>query len=210
MNFVNREIRCDGCGIVSTPEHLRRRVERLELATRFRPIHIDTLILYPAPPERREDYFYKPAQSRDERSLLARAFFDSLFAATGGDLSAGRSEEALLAEFQRAGSFLVECCECPSSDSGVPVADFAARTAPAIWRRVQFSYKPKRILLLSAALAPLIRVFRDAGWKENLLLRDGHPIDIPAVNDSAAFARFRAEITTALSAAAPRAKASKT
>ncbi|HVA18063.1 MAG TPA: hypothetical protein VMV59_10180 [Candidatus Dormibacteraeota bacterium] len=210
MNSVNREIRCDGCGTVATPEHLRRRVERLELATRFRPIHIDTLILYPAPPERREDYFYRPAPSRDERSPLARAFFDSLFTAAGGDLSGGKNEETLLAEFQRAGNFLVECCECPSSENGAPSANLAARTAPAIMRRVQFSYKPKRILLLSAALAPLVPIFRGAGWKENLLLRDGKPIDIPAVNDSAAYARFRAEVATALSTSPSRANPAKT
>ena len=211
MNPVNREIRCDGCGVVATPGHLRRRVERLELATRFRPIHIDTLILYPAPPVRPEDYFYRPARSRDERSPHARAFFDSLLAAAGGDLSAAKTEETLLAEFQRAGIFVTECRECPAQDAGISDSGPFVRMAPSLLRRVQFSYKPKRILLLSTDLALLIPVFRQAGLGENLLLRDGKPLDIPAVNDSAstfatdsrsvgnAFPRFRAEITAALS-----------
>ena len=181
MNPVNREIRCDGCGVVATPDHLRRRVERLELATRFRPIHIDTLILHPAPPQRVEDYFYRPAHSREARSPSSRAFFDGVLAAAGINTDGGKSEELLLAEFQRAGFFVTESCECPLEDSGTSSADFAVRMAPSLLRRVQFSYKPKHILILSSELAPLIPVFRQAGLGENLLLREGQPIDIPVV-----------------------------
>lgn len=181
MNSVNREIRCDGCGVVATPDHLRRRVERLELATRFRPIHIDTLILYPAPPQRVEDYFYRPAHSREERSPSSRAFFDGMLAAAGINAVENKSEELLLAEFQRAGIFITECCECPLEGSATSSADLAVRMAPSLLRRVQFSYKPKRILLLSGELAPLIPLFRQAGLRENLLPREGKPIDIPVV-----------------------------
>lgn len=181
MNPVSREIRYDGCGVVAAPDHLRRRVERLELATRFRPIHIDTLILYPAPPERVEDYFYRPAQAREERNASSRAFFDGVLAAAGINPDDGKSEKLLLAEFQRAGFFVTECCECPPEDGSASSADLAVRMAPSLLRRVQFSYKPKHILILSSELAPLIPVFRQAGLGENLLLRDGKPIDIPVV-----------------------------
>jgi len=181
VNPVNREILCDGCGVVATPEHLRRRVERLELATRFRPIHIDTLILYPAPPQRVEDYFYRPAHSREERNASSRAFFDGVLAAAGINPDGGKSEELLLAEFQRAGLFVTECCECPVEGGGISSADLAVRMAPSLLRRVQFSYKPKHILVLSTELAPLIPLFREAGLGENLLLREGKPIDIPVV-----------------------------
>lgn len=181
MNPVNREIRCDGCGVVAAPEHLRRRVERLELATRFRPIHIDTLILYPAPPQRAEDYFYRPAHSREERSASSRAFFDGVLTAAGINLAGAKSEETVLAEFQRAGLFVTECCECPVEDGGISSEDLAVRMAPSLLRRIQFSYRPKRILVLSSELAPLIPLLRDAGLGENLLLREGKPIDIPVV-----------------------------
>lgn len=172
MNLVNREIRCDGCGVVAAPEHLRLRVERLQLATRFRPIHIDTLILYPAPPQRAEDYFYSPAHSREDRSASSRAFFDGVLAAAGINPDDGKSEETLLAEFQRAGFFVTECCECPMESGGISSADLTARMAPSLLRRVQFSYKPKHILLLSSELAPLIPLFRQAGLGENLLLQE--------------------------------------
>lgn len=199
MNPANREIRCDGCGVVATPEHLRQRVERLELATRFRPIHIDTLILYPAPPQRVEDYFYRPAQSRDERNASSRAFFDGVLAAAGINPDNSKSEELLLAEFQRAGTFVTECCECPVQHAATSNSDLPARMAPSLLRRVQFSYKPKRILLLSRELTPLIPVFRQAGLGENLLLRDGQPLDIPVFTDPSATVRFRTDLSEVLS-----------
>ena len=49
---------CDGCGAVVDTEHIRKRITRLELATRFRPVHIQTLLIGVAPPERVEDDFY--------------------------------------------------------------------------------------------------------------------------------------------------------
>ncbi|HEV2399938.1 MAG TPA: hypothetical protein VGS27_23570, partial [Candidatus Sulfotelmatobacter sp.] len=102
-------------------------------------------------------------------------------AATGINPDHGKSEEALLTEFQRAGFFLTECCECPVQDAATWNSDLAVRMAPSVLRRVQFSYKPKHILLLSSELAPLIPFFRESGLGENLLLRDGKPIDIPVV-----------------------------
>jgi hypothetical protein len=194
VNPVNRQIRCDGCGVVATPEHLRRRVERLELATRFRPIHIDTLILYPAPPQRVADYFYRPAQSREERSALSRPFFDGMLSAVGINIAGKKGEETLLAEFQRAGIFITECCECPVEGTGISSEDLAVRMAPSLLRRVQFSYKPKHILVLSSELAPLVPLLRQAGLGENLLLRDGKPIDIPFFTDPSATVRFRTDL----------------
>jgi hypothetical protein len=49
---------CDGCGREVSAEHIRARIERLELATRYRPVHIQTLLVGDAPPQRAEDYFY--------------------------------------------------------------------------------------------------------------------------------------------------------
>jgi hypothetical protein len=198
VNPANREIRCDGCGVVATPEHLRRRVERLELATRFRPIHIDTLILYPVPPQRVEDYFYRSAHSREDRSISSRAFFDAMLSAAGINLADAKSEEALLAEFQRAGFFLTECCECPLEGGGISSEGLAVRMAPSLLLRVQFSYKPKHILVLSSELAPLIPLFRQAGLAENVLPRNGNPIDIPVFTDSSAAVQFLTDLSDAL------------
>ena len=55
---------CDGCGAVADDKHIRERIERLELATRFRPVHIRALLIDAAPPPRVEDYFYRAAKDR--------------------------------------------------------------------------------------------------------------------------------------------------
>ena len=200
MNSANREIRCDSCGVATTDEHLRRRVERLELATRFRPIHIETLILCLAPPKRLEDYFYKPAASPAQRSPGARAFFDALTGAFRGAEAPGAtaSEETLLAEFQRAGCFLVGCSECPLENTGISTSDLVGRLAPSVVGRVQCSYKPKQILLLSNELMLLIPSLRQAGLEEKLHLHHGAPIEIPAFEDPAAIVRFRTDVRAVL------------
>lgn len=61
---------CDGCGVQADGDHIRRRIERLELATRFRPIHIHVLLVDAAPPSRLEDYFISPlAIARNVRKM---------------------------------------------------------------------------------------------------------------------------------------------
>jgi hypothetical protein len=57
---------CDGCGAAVDAEHIRARIMRLELATRFRPVHIQTLLVGVAPPERAEDYFYASEKGASE------------------------------------------------------------------------------------------------------------------------------------------------
>jgi hypothetical protein len=61
---------CDGCGLTVDAEHIRQRIERLELATRYRPVHIQMLLVGAAPPERPEDYFYS---SEKEAAELQKA-----------------------------------------------------------------------------------------------------------------------------------------
>ncbi len=116
---------CDGCGLPASPEHIAARMERLELVTRFRPIHIHLLFVAFDPMPRLEDDFYKPPESRD--------FFDSFLSAMNispdaegrgphpetADISSqaestGRDAgPAMLLEFQRRGYYLTYLSECP-------------------------------------------------------------------------------------------------
>ena len=57
---------CDGCGAAVGSEHIRKRIERLELATRYRPVHIQTLLVGDAPPSRDEDYLYSSEKNAEE------------------------------------------------------------------------------------------------------------------------------------------------
>ena len=69
--------------------HIRRRIERLELATRYRPIHIQTLFLALAPPEAMEDFFYSVAPPAADPSNGAKRWLAQVMAEAGigGDFS---------------------------------------------------------------------------------------------------------------------------
>ena len=57
---------CDGCGNAVDAEHIRQRIERLELATRYRPVHIQTLLIGATPPARAEEYVYASERQAEE------------------------------------------------------------------------------------------------------------------------------------------------
>jgi hypothetical protein len=166
---------CDGCGAQVDDAHIRVRIERLELATRFRPIHISVLLIDAAPPPRFEDYFYRAAHP-SERSPAARTYFDALLRCAGA--ASGQpspaTEEAALAEFQRHGFFLIGAVECPL-ESHPDAARAIERAAPTVLRRVNVSYKPKSIALLSSGTQPLIEALQANGWADRLILADGKP-----------------------------------
>jgi hypothetical protein len=164
---------CDGCGARVDEAHIRRRIARLERATRFRPIHIGLLLIDAAPPARLEDYFYDPSGSGDARSVEGQLYFDELVKLAGPVPDAGAGAEALLADFQRRGFFLTAAVECP-----VDLADASEairQLAPTVLRRVQTSYKPKHVALISEPTKELIGAFRAAGWGDRLILDGGAP-----------------------------------
>jgi hypothetical protein len=173
---------CDGCGAQVDDAHIRQRIERLELATRFRPVHISVLLIDAAPPARAEDYFYRPAASPSDRSSAGREYFDALLHSVGVDSGAQPNEEIALAEFQRRGFFLIGAIECaPANPADAPKA--IARLAPVLLRRVKTSYKPKSIALLSSGTQPLIAAFQRSDWAGRFILHEGKPFDHPARNE---------------------------
>lgn len=137
------EILCDGCGRPATAEHIRERLARLEWATRFRPIHIQVLLLISAPPAGADFY---DASTENSNLAALEGLFDAFEIITAG-------REAALGELQRRGVFLATVSECPLGAAEIPGA--IERLGPAIAKRVRFSYKPKAIVLLSPELASL-------------------------------------------------------
>lgn len=173
---------CDGCGSRVDDDHLARRVQRLELATRYRPVHIKILLLDGAPPFRLEDYFYCAAKDRSERSLASRMYFDELAKAAGLDSGPNLIEEKTLAEFQRRGFFLTYAVECPFEDQADP-AGALRRLAPTVMKRVQTSYKPNFVIPISTPTQELIRLFGLIGWGDRLVLDNGAPFVDPYLGD---------------------------
>jgi hypothetical protein len=143
---VSTLLLCDGCGQLASAEHIARRLQRLEWATRFRPIHIQALLLAASAPESDSEFLYSP---------------EAPFTGLAGDLrsalsisTAGKSSEEVLAEFQKRGLFLAYLLECPvSPGTEAPEAvDLLDRHLPQSVARIRRSLKPKRALVLSKDL----------------------------------------------------------
>jgi hypothetical protein len=172
---------CDGCGRSVDEAHIRRRIERLEMATRFRPIHIGVLLIDAVPAAQQEDFFYATADST--RSPAGHKYFNEL-AKLAGTIAPAESvceREAALAEFQRHGFFLTYAVECPIEDPAELRASIRC-SAQTVLLRVRTSYKPKHIALISEPTSALIDPFRAAGWSDCLLLDSGRPFSAESLS----------------------------
>jgi hypothetical protein len=142
---------CDGCGQAASGEHIARRLRRLEWTTRYRPVHIHTLLLGAFSPQEENDFLYAPGgEFGGEAALLLDA---------AGISTAGKARDAIHSEFQRAGFFLTHVLECPLEGEGkLPPDALAAlrERLAAVATRIRRSLKPKRVMLITEALSPLV------------------------------------------------------
>jgi hypothetical protein len=198
------ERRCDGCGIPAGADHLRRRTLRLELASRFRPVHIGILILFPAPPASMEQFPYfiahgssRPGPANLHATLLAAAGIAPPEIPAAGDA---------LARLQRAGLFVACAVECPLEELGraLTPAALADEFGAEILLRITRSYKPRYIVPLGAQLIALPSILRSAGLSSQLLLDEGRPFDMPETPEAAAFPALRAVLAQTAPAAVAR------
>src|SRR6266403_469918 len=132
---------CDGCGQAATAEHIARRLQRLEWTTRYRPVHIHTLLLGAFSPMRDEDFLYAGGgEFRGEAAQILQAV---------GISATEKIRDTVLAEFQRAGFFLTHVLECPlereASLQQSAQAALKSRLA-AVATRIRRSLKPKRVM----------------------------------------------------------------
>jgi hypothetical protein len=159
------EMRCDGCGQLGSPEHIARRLQRLEWTTRYRPVHIGTMLLGAVSPQADSEFIYAPGGSgAGEAGLL-------LYAA--GIKPEGRSADVTLAEFQRAGFFVTHVLECPL-ENGNPEAiqQLIANRLPAVLTRIRRSLKPKKLVPISSQFRQFLPVLA-AGDLPCTVLLDG-------------------------------------
>jgi hypothetical protein len=191
---------CDGCGAPADESHIRQRIEHLELATRFRPIHIQVLLLDVAPAAHAEDYFYRAAADRSVRSVTGRMFFDEMVGSAGMAHAPNVDEQAALVEFQRRGFFLAHAVECPI-EGYLELGEAVRRLAATVVRRIEISYKPKRVALLSHLSRELIPLLQAAGWGDRLILDNGEPFVDPFLGDPMAQAEFGTALGDRLSKA---------
>ena len=183
------EIWCDGCGQPASPEHMARRLQRLEWATRHRPIHLHTLLLGAISPQTPAEFLYSPeeAHSGEASNLIAAA----------GISAAGKSTDTILSEFQRRGIYLTHVLECPLDvpSSGTGFLNNALITRlPMIFTRIRRSLKPKRLAFISGSLTPLVEHFASTQLNCELVVDDGRAFALDHSNPvevTAAIARFQ-------------------
>jgi len=141
----NEILRCDGCGQMGSPEHIARRLRRLEWATRYRPVHIQTMLLGGVAPREDAEFLYSPGEEfRGEAEILFHAVgiesgrrrFEAedmpesgrpqkavpTTASPAGETVERNGDvksplQAIHAEFQAAGFFLAHILECPLEDA---------------------------------------------------------------------------------------------
>jgi hypothetical protein len=195
MDANSTSILCDGCGLPASPEHIAARMERLELVTRFRPIHIQVLFVALDPMPRPENEFYRPPESSQ--------FFDSLLSAldisTPVESNPAGAAAANLLEFQRRGYYLTYLSECPlplpnstsENADGSAANECISRLASTLVKRIRFNYKPKHVALLGTTLSPLIEILEQAGMGPLLLLHEGAPLTVPSAGDAPSLFLFQ-------------------
>src|SRR3984893_18225091 len=98
MTAQTSVILCDGCGQPASSEHIARRLQLLEWATRYRPIHLHTLLCGAILPEAPAEFLHSPQESHsgEAANLIAAAGFPS----------SGKTADAIQSEFQRRGIYL--------------------------------------------------------------------------------------------------------
>ncbi|MBZ5529364.1 MAG: hypothetical protein LAN71_15890 [Acidobacteriia bacterium] len=188
---------CDGCGRSAPAAHIAGRLQRLEWATRFRPVHIGVLFLGLAAPARDEDYLYAGAGEEGQsltgfageaRHILHAAGLDAL---AGGKYA---TRAKVLEEFQHRGYFLAHLLECPPEAPGREGSGLlAAATShmPAVLTRIRRSLKPKQIALVSSAMQSMLAHFTDDALGAPLLLDGGKPFALDGPDPAAAAERLR-------------------
>lgn len=162
------ELRCDGCGQAASPEHVARRLQRLEWTTRYRPVHISTLLLGAVAPQNDSDFIYSPAGARkgEAKVLLAAA----------GLSPEGKPAEATLAEFQRGGFFLTHVLECPlEHGASGNIQQLIANRLPALLARIRRSLKPRRLAPISMLLEQFLPALNSGDLPCAILLDQGKP-----------------------------------
>jgi hypothetical protein len=192
------DLQCDGCGQAASPEHIARRLQRLEWATRFRPVHIGTLLLGAVPPQNDAEFIYAPACAwswdGEAGMLLAAA----------GVAPEGKSGEATLAEFQRRGFFLTHVLECPlEKGEDDSIQQLIANRLPAVLTRIRRSLKPKRLAPISKWLQQFLPALTSGEFPCTILLDREKPFALDGDMASEAAGGLR-EAVAAQSAYATR------
>jgi len=184
---------CDGCGQPASPEHIARRLQRLEWATRYRPVHVAALLLGGVSPQSDADFLYA-GKFEGEAGRLLKSI---------GMSAAGKSSESVLSEFQRNGLFLTHVLECPldpGQEAQSSAESLLVQRISAVLTRIRRSLKPKRIVLISEWLTPLAARISRAELGCPVILDNGKPFRLASSDSSEASRDLLAALAAAVAA----------
>jgi hypothetical protein len=161
--MTDTDLRCDGCGQLASPKHIARRLQRLEWTTRYRPVHIGTLLLGTVAPLKDSNFIYSPGGGwNGEAKILLEA---------GGVRTEGKSAEAVLAEFQRGGFFVTHVLECPLEEgAGENPQQLIGNRLSDVLTRIRRSLKPKRLVPISQTLEQFLPILKSGDLPCAILL----------------------------------------
>jgi len=177
---------CDGCGQLASSEHIARRLRRLELTTRYRPIHLQAVFLGPQSPASEMEFLYgAEAGFQGEAADLLRALNIE---------NAGRPANLVLLEFQKKGYLLTHVLECASEQGSAvteSLKESLKRKLASVLKRLRTSLRPKRVVVFSVAMTPLVEELKSAQIGGELLLDGGVPFDL---GDASSIKRLRSKL----------------
>jgi hypothetical protein len=180
------EMLCDGCGQNSSPGHIAARLKRLEWSTRYRPVHIQTLLLCAASPPEEREFLYSPnCDFSGEAGRVLEA---------AGIAAAGKAVDTVQVEFQRAGFFLAPVLECAFEaelQDGARRLSLLEQRLPAMGTRIRRSLKPKRVALISVALEAVAQKIAAMELGCPVVLDSGKPFGLDGANAGEAVRRLR-------------------
>jgi hypothetical protein len=149
-------------------------------------VHINTLLIGAFSPMEDRDFLYSPG---DEFHGEAAILLDALKIST-----VGRAAEAVHAEFQRGGYFLTHVLECPQGtggESGAKTGELLAMRLDSVGRRIRRSLKPRRAVLISQGLAPVVEKILALELGCPVVSDDGKLFELDGPRQDEAVVRFR-------------------
>jgi hypothetical protein len=177
---------CDGCGLLADSAHIAGRLQRLEWTTRFRPVHIQTLLLSGVSPQHEEEFLYAPGGDIQGEALRLLE--------VAGINPAGKSRESVLTEFQRAGFFLTHVLECPWSvqtETETTLTAAIEKRIPSVAARIRRSLRPRRVTLVTELLTPFKDSFSNERLECPVVLDVDRPFGLDGSDSAAAVVRLR-------------------
>jgi hypothetical protein len=180
---------CDGCGQAASPQHIARRLQRLEWTTRFRPVHVSVLLVSAFPPEADAEFLYAaPGVFQGEGADLLEAL-DVPYV--------GKVADAVLSDFQRRGFLLIHAMDCPpnpESNNPCQIQALLEARLSVLFTRVRRSLKPKRAVLISELLEPLVDRFLESSVGCPVTLDNGKPFGLQRTSSRGVNSRLRSAL----------------